>query len=39
MRGLSQYREHIFMFSQARNEMDKDMKKEKEVKAKRGSVK
>lgn len=36
---LSQYEEIFGLFSQAGKEMGEDMKKEKELKVKRGSVK
>lgn len=39
MRCLPQCEEHFGLFSQAGKEMDEDMKKEKEIKVKRGSVK
>jgi len=39
MRCLSQWEEHFGLFSQAGKEMDEDVKKQKEIKVKRGSVK
>lgn len=39
MRCISQHEEHFGLFSQPGKEMDEDMKKEKEIKVKRGSVK
>lgn len=39
MRCLPQCEEHFGLFNRAGKEMDEDMKKEKEIKVKRGSVK